>query len=712
MNTLNRAALACLPPLLPLLLLAACGGGSDAPPTRSDESAPHEQAAALAVPAVSAGRYVLQNVQSAKCVDAVPPGSDGGAFVQNTCSAAVTQTFDLTVQAGGSYKLVAVGTGRVMDLAASSTADGAVIHQWTNNDTNAQRFVLQRSQGNRFALKNAGSGKCVAIDGGSVNDGAGLRQAGCSTSGAQQFLLYPVSTTGRGVLAIGRYALKAVHSGLCMDVENGSLDNGAKTAQAACSQADRQLFEAQPAAEGTYAFLNVNSGKGLDVSDISLDNGALIQQWAHGGGANQRFVVTDDAGALRIAARHSGRCVDVSGVSTQPGARIHQWGCLGAANQRWTPVPAGDTPPPPTGTWVGTWGASPQGGNTSFNQQTLRQIVHTSVGGAAARVHLSNVFGNQPITVANVHIAQRAGGSAIVAASDRAVNFGGQPTVVIPAGGEAVSDSVDFNVAALSDVAISFYLPNATTVTTEHQTGLQTNYVAAGNVSGNATISPSATSGSYRLLTNLDVSNSSLRGSVATLGASITDGVGTNFDANQRWPNVLANRLNAAGIGVGVLNQGISGNSSLRDGAGPSAENRFDRDVLGQAGIKWVIYSDDPINDLRGNPQPTLEQLLGPLQRMIAKAHARQVKFLCSTLTPYSDSVWTPSQETTRQAYNNFVKSSASGCDGVIDQDLATRDPANPARMLPANDTGDHLHPNTAGNAAIANSVNLNLFTP
>jgi len=704
MNTLNRAALACLP-----LLLAACGGG-EAPSAGADAAASHEQAAALAVPAVPAGRYALKNLQSAKCVDAVPPGSDGGAFVQTACSSTVTQAFDLTVQAGGSYKLVAVGTGRVMDLAASATADGALIHQWTSNDTSAQRFVLQRSQGNRFALVNAGSGKCVAIDGGSLNDGAGLRQAGCSASGAQQFLLYPVSTTGRGVLAIGRYALKAVHSGLCIDVENGSLDNGAKTAQAACSAADRQQFEVQPAAEGTYSFVNVNSGKGLDVNDISLDNGALIQQWAYGGGANQRFVVSDDAGALRIAARHSGRCVDVSGVSTLPGARIHQWDCLGAANQRWTPLPAGDTPPP-TGTWVGTWGASPQGGNTSFNQQTLRQIVHTSVGGAAARVHLSNVFGSQPITVANVHIAQRASGSAVVAASDRAVGFGGQATVAIPAGGEAVSDPVDFNVAALSDVAISFYLPNATTVTTEHQTGLQTNYVAAGNVSGNATIAPSATSGSYRLLTNLDVSNGSLRGSVATLGASITDGVGTNFDANQRWPNVLANRLNAAGIGVGVLNQGISGNSSLRDGAGPSVENRFDRDVLGQAGVKWVIYSDDPINDLRGNPQPTLEQLLGPLQRMIAKAHAHQVKFLCSTLTPYSDSVWTPSQETTRQAYNNFVKGSASGCDGVIDQDLATRDPANPARMLPANDTDDHLHPNTAGNAAIANSVNLNLFT-
>jgi lysophospholipase L1-like esterase len=363
-------------------------------------------------------------------------------------------------------------------------------------------------------------------------------------------------------------------------------------------------------------------------------------------------------------------------------------------------------------TWTGTWAASPQTGSTTFNQQTLRQIVHTSIGGPAARLQLSNVFGTQPITVADVHIAQRASGSSITSSTDRPVTFGGATSTTIPAGATAVSDAVSFTVAASSDVAVSFYLPQSTGPATFHQTGEQTNYIAAGDVSGNASITATQTSNDYYLLANLDVQNSGSAGAVVALGASITDGVAAPANTNHRWPNYLSNRLVAGGRTVGVLNQGISGNRLLVDGAGQSALNRFNRDVLAQPGVRWVIFSDDPINDVGSTrPVPTSSQLIAGLQQLISRAHQSGVKFICSTLTPFEGaSYWTAEGETARAGYNSFVRSANNGCDGVVDEDTATHDPAHPTRYLPAYDSGDHLHPNDAGMQAMANAVNLSLF--
>ena len=362
--------------------------------------------------------------------------------------------------------------------------------------------------------------------------------------------------------------------------------------------------------------------------------------------------------------------------------------------------------------WTGTWSVSPQSGGMSFNQQTLRQIVHTSIGGTSARVEVSNAFGSTPLTIADVHVAQRSSGSTITNGTDHPVTFGGQPTTTIPAGGLAVSDPVAFAVSALSDVAISMYLPQPTGASTFHQQGNATNYVAAGDVSGNATLSGAQTTGSYYFLTNLDVQNPSAQGSIVTLGASITDGVASGTDDNRRWPNNLALRLANAGLPIGVLNQGISGNRLLVDGAGQSALNRFDRDVLAQPGARWVIFSDDPINDLGStNPPPTSDQLIAGAKQLMSRAHQQGLKFLCSTLTPYQGAgYWTQQGETAREAFNAFVRGSGSGCDGVVDQDAATHDPANPTRYLPAYDSGDHLHPNEAGLQAIANAVDLSLF--
>jgi lysophospholipase L1-like esterase len=384
----------------------------------------------------------------------------------------------------------------------------------------------------------------------------------------------------------------------------------------------------------------------------------------------------------------------------------------------WQSASAQVTPARPAGaaadpSWTGTWAASPQAGGASFNQQTLRQIVHTSISGTAARVQLSNAFGTGPVTITDVHVARRTSGSSVDPSTDQRVTFGGSTTVTVAAGSKAVSDSVPFAVSALSDVAVSFYLPQQVSNATQHQLGEQTNYLSPGDVAGNASLSNPQTNGSYTFLANLDVLNSAAQGAVATLGASITDGVAAAADANRRWPNDLAVRLNASGRTVGVLNQGISGNALLHDGAGQSAVNRFNRDVLQQPNIKWVIFADDPINDVNNSNPPSGAQLTTALSQMITAAHQAGVKFLCATLTPFKpDSGWTQAGEDSRDAYDAFVRGSSSGCDGVVDIDTATHDPANPQQYLPAYDNGDHLHPNTSGLQAIADAVDLSLFDP
>jgi lysophospholipase L1-like esterase len=182
---------------------------------------------------------------------------------------------------------------------------------------------------------------------------------------------------------------------------------------------------------------------------------------------------------------------------------------------------------------------------------------------------------------------------------------------------------------------------------------------------------------------------------------------------NRRWPDLLAQRLANAKLKIGVLNEGISGNRLLVYGTGPSAENRFDRDVLAQPDVHWVIFSDDPINDLGSTrPPPTAEALIAGIKKLVAKAHQRHIQFFCSTLTPYQGAnYWTPAGEAAREKINAFLRSKTSGCDAVVDQDAATHDPAHPTRYLPSYDGGDHLHPNDAGMRAIADAVDLALFS-
>jgi lysophospholipase L1-like esterase len=382
--------------------------------------------------------------------------------------------------------------------------------------------------------------------------------------------------------------------------------------------------------------------------------------------------------------------------------------------------------------WTGSWAVAPQQTSidASFNglaRQTLRQILNTSIGGSAVRIQISNIFGQQPLTVRDVHIAQAvvdsSGGptSSTIPGTDHIVTFGGFTTGTVPAGQTLASDPIAFVTTPQENLMVSIYFPNAvdSANATFHQQGGQNGmFLAAGDVSGASTINTTSTFSSYFYLANVDVVNAASPGAVVAIGASITDGSNTDFNTNLRWTNDLSARLNAVGLPVGVINEGISGNQLLHDGAGQAMITRFSRDVLAQPNVKWVIVSDDIINDLSSLPsdeEPTFDSLVAGLQQIMNQAHAAGIKFYCSTLTPNGGrpaDQWSAGAETIREQIDAFYLSPSSECDGIVDQNTATHDPAMPLQYRASFDSGDHLHPNDAGHQAIANAVNLGLFVP
>lgn len=364
--------------------------------------------------------------------------------------------------------------------------------------------------------------------------------------------------------------------------------------------------------------------------------------------------------------------------------------------------------------WAGTWASAPMAGKASpaLAGQTLRQIVRTSVGGSEVRIRVSNLFGGQPLRIDDVHLAIASTGSGIIAGTDHSVRFAHRTSAIVTAGSSLVSDTIPMELPPLTELAVSFYLPEDPGPITWHPSAHRTNYRVAGDVSGRIEWPDAATNGSYYFLTGVDVRGKGLKGAVVTLGASITEGYKARDEANGSWPEILAQRLASEGIRAGVLNEGISGNRLLQAGAGDSAETRFERDVVEQPGVRWVIFADDPINDLGSTrPPPTLPALIEGAERLMTAAHRNHIRFLCSTLTPFEGAdYWTPAEEVTRERFNDFIRGRSSGCDALIDQDELAHDPAHPTRFLPAYDSGDHLHPNDAGHRAIADGIDLSLF--
>ncbi|HEX3761162.1 MAG TPA: SGNH/GDSL hydrolase family protein [Kofleriaceae bacterium] len=383
--------------------------------------------------------------------------------------------------------------------------------------------------------------------------------------------------------------------------------------------------------------------------------------------------------------------------------------------------------------WTATWASGPAGqtpdATPTFVNQTLREIIHTSVGGTQVRIKLSNAFGSDPIVIGSAHVARRRAGAQIVAATDRRLTFGGVDHVTIPVGALVVSDPVELDVPALSDLAVSFYLPQPATAATMHATALQTSYIAAGTGDATAAVDlpGAATTTSWHFLTGVDVR---VRGgaTVVALGDSITDGANSSTDANLRWPNVLASRLQARrGLRqLGVIDQGIIGNRILHPTEpqfdnlfGPAGLARFDRDVLAQAGVAYVIVLLG-INDIAhpGSSAPdseivSPEEIEAGLMQFVARAHEHGIKVFGATLTPFENATlvgfFSPDKEVKRQAVNRWIRT-AGQFDAVIDFDAALRDPTHPARILPAFDGGDHLHPSDAGQQAMGQAIPLGLF--
>lgn len=385
--------------------------------------------------------------------------------------------------------------------------------------------------------------------------------------------------------------------------------------------------------------------------------------------------------------------------------------------------------------WLASWSASPQAVWRSdfilpanvpprLHDQTVRQVARLSVGGQRVRIVLSNAHGATPLQIGAATVALAAGGSAIVPGSLRAITFGGHSGATIAPGAPLVSDPVALSVPDLARLTVSIHVPQDTAISTFHWDGRETAWIAPGQQTGAGKIDAtrSITTTVRLLLSSIEVETTTAAQAVAVLGDSITDGAGASLGGDTRWPDVLAERL--APHGMAVINAGISGARLLADGMGSKALARLERDVLGQPGVRTVIVALG-INDISWpgtafdphGRRPTLEELTAGYRQLTAQAHSRGVRVIAATLTPFAGALpGTPladyhdaGKDELRQRLNAWIRDSG-GFDGVLDADALLRDPSHPLRLLPAYDSGDHLHPGDAGNRALAGAVDLRLM--
>ncbi|MEZ3178314.1 SGNH/GDSL hydrolase family protein [Streptomyces pimonensis] len=382
--------------------------------------------------------------------------------------------------------------------------------------------------------------------------------------------------------------------------------------------------------------------------------------------------------------------------------------------------------PASTGTWVASWAASPVAGEpgtgtTGLMDRSVRNVVHTSAGGTSARVTLSNLYGRSPLTVTHASIAVAAGPDTAAALPEtvRPLAFAGNPAVVVPAGEQVTSDAVRTAVPHAGDVLITTYSPTPSGPVTHHPHARQTSYVAEGEHTRDATgTAYTARSGAWRYVTALDVLSNESDGTVVVLGDSLTDGFTSTTGANNRWPDVLSDRLRSA-VGAGrdvprysVVNEGISGNQVLTDGPGrpagnPSGLNRFERDVLGRTNVKVVVVALG-VNDILRHPGTAdPDAIVAGLNELVERAHGRGLKVVGATLMPFGGHRgYTEAREAVRQAINSEVRAGRV-FDAVVDFDRALRDPYDPRRLRSDYDSGDHLHPSDRGYTRMAEEFDL-----
>ncbi|WP_372351512.1 SGNH/GDSL hydrolase family protein [Streptomyces sp. KL116D] len=374
--------------------------------------------------------------------------------------------------------------------------------------------------------------------------------------------------------------------------------------------------------------------------------------------------------------------------------------------------PRGSAAPASTGTWAGSWSASPAGAEpgtetNGFFGRSIRNVVHTSIAGTSARITLSNLYGQQPLSIthASLAVASAPGSPAALAGTVRRLTFAGNTSVVIPAGRQVLSDAVRLKVPGDSDMLVTTYSPTPSGPVTYHPQARQMSYVANGDL----VEEPNGTqyteqSPYWRYVTALDVLSNEAQGTVVVLGDSLTDGITSTMGANRRWTDVLAARLRteSGAPRYGVVNQGISGNRVLSDGYGrpannPSGLSRFERDALSRSGVRAVVI-DLGINDILRNPQQTdPDKIVEGLQELVRQAHQRGLRVVGATLMPFQGHRgYKPHLETVRQGVNEQIRG-GKVFDSYVDFDKALRDPYNPRKLLPQYDSGDHLHPSDAG---------------
>ena len=375
--------------------------------------------------------------------------------------------------------------------------------------------------------------------------------------------------------------------------------------------------------------------------------------------------------------------------------------------------------------WVGTWATSPFDGDPwhevpTLVDSTLREIVHTSIAGRAVRVRFTNEFGTELLRIDAATIALSTGVSGIDTASLHELRFGGSASIVVPPGAEVLSDAVPMSIPASTNLAISFYLPlQQVSDVSVHSSAQQDNFIATGNHVREALLPSPVVTPSWYFLKGVDVEPTSANAAaVVAFGDSITDGALSTENANHRWPDYLAARFesNAATAHLAVLDEGIGGNCVLIHCVAQNALARFDRDVLSQAGVKYIIILES-INDIGRLHEPNLpeyklsaEDLEQGLAQLAARAHEHGIKVIGGTLTAYKGAgYFTEKGEQIRQAVNRWILTSGV-FDGTVDFDKATQDPANPLIFALQFDSGDHLHPKDAGYAAMAGAIDLGMF--
>ena len=362
---------------------------------------------------------------------------------------------------------------------------------------------------------------------------------------------------------------------------------------------------------------------------------------------------------------------------------------------------------------------------TILRDATVRQIFHLSVGGPALRVHLSNAFGTEALRFTSVHIARPVSpaSSAIDATSDRPLTFDGKSEISVPPGAEYISDPLEYSVAPLSDVAVTFHLDSPPAGETGHPGSRATSYYVHGDFVSAANFTEPKHVDHWYQVSEIDVASAPQARAVVALGDSITDGHGATTNGNDRWTDVLARRLQGSPNtrNIGVSNQGIGGNHLLTDGLGPNVLARFDRDVLAPTNVQWVIVFEG-VNDLGGLARDgevspaehaaLVQRVVAAYQQVIARAHGHGLRVYGATITPFVGSDYYhpgPLGEADRQAVNQWIRASGH-FDAVIDFDAVVRDPQHPDRLLPTYDCGDHLHPSPAGFKAMGEAVSLDLF--